>query len=807
MPLLKNTFQPFFPDPNSPAPKDCVGSYCYPVAAGDIVRQQWYQTPCNASLVVDPDFEDFTLGAEMITNGGFTGNANNWEVNAAGVDSTTCPANVDGWCYNTNQVGHDGTLGLLDSLQQVGIGLVAGNIYRVIWTVQGMTQGTIHVKLGDGAGSSDGTEQFNNGTFTEFIYYEDTDDGIHFVPSADFDGNIDNVSCMLVTMTEWVGPGWIFDGESACVIDSLSTLDRLYNVAPVYLTTGDYYQVTITATVTQGSIAVYVDDGAGGVQTNIQTAITTNGDYTYYLTALQDGTIGIDPSADFLGCITGLTVQKLRNDFTFELINQAGDSVDISDQAEYDENKITLNLDMSAMLEAGTIDYGCFEIFIFDSCLISGENLVQDGTFSNGNFTKWTRNSGAWQYQMTGTELEIIFEPLSDGPTLVTNGDFAGGDTDWGHDGSWTLSPAGAVHTPGSTTPLTQTITATAPTPPFIMRQWWQVVVTGRTAGSFTVTVSDKTSQAYIQNDTITNFFIITVYGSVTLSINPSSTFDGTITLVAVHETVRAWNWNPIVANPANLNVGVGNYQLTYDITSVTGTTAGTQGAAAFIQWPMAPETTIFDVDPGTYTHQQTYTPGNTLISLSGYFLSLNNNIYYPGRVTVDNYHVEQVEPFEATYRSECLNFQQSHAGTKLITAYYDRDALGSTYIDALSFESTGFMLQMRVHCRSLNAYLDKEVNVSKFSNGNGRVTYAQYEKFWQFVTDYLSESALITLGAMANCDHFHIGDSGSTEDTEYLAQVEQFQPQWRAEGDYNLAPATINIRVKEGGMKFNRHT
>lgn len=803
MPLLRNTFQPFFPDPNSPATVDCGDRFCNLIQSGDIIRQEWYQTPCNASIVVDPEFSDFTLGADLIVNGSFTTNADDWFANFVEIGATACPTTVSGWCFNVNRLGHDGTGTEDDPAYQTGVGLVAGNIYQLVWTVSGRTQGSIYTQLGDAAGATQGAVQTTNETFTEYIYYNDSDDVIQFFPSTDFDGNIDSISCRLVTMNEWAGDQWVFDGGSACVPIANASVGRLYNLAPTYLTTGDYYTATYTLNITSGSIRMYVDDGAGGAQTNLQTADDTPGIYTQYFTALQDGTIGFDPSVDFVGCISSVTVQRLRNDYTFELINAAGDSVDVSYLATYTENKIDLNIDFGALREDGVIDFGCFTIFVYDSCLISGDNLVQDGNFSNGDFSEWTRGNGAWQYDMSGGQIEFIFEPLSDNPTSVTNGNFASGDTGWTHDGSWSLSPAGAVHAPGSTTTLSQTILCNPPPSPIqFMRQWFQVVVTGRTAGSITVTISDKTSTSYSVNDTITNFFILGVTGNVTLSINPTSNFDGTITLVAVHETLRAWTWNPQITNPPNADIVTGNYQHDYDIVSVTAPVAGVIGGFVYIQPNTAQQ---FDVGTGSFSHIQAYTPGTTVITMAGKFLDLNLSIYYPGRVAMDNYSVVRVEPFDATYLSECFDFQQVHTGTKLITAWCDQDALGSTHLDNFGFDTSDFKLQMRIRCRSFNPTFPTEGLVAKFGNGNARVTYAQIEKYWIFTTDYLSESAHSALAAMIRCDHFMVGDTGEV-DTEYVAQMEEFTPQWRAEGDYSLAIANIQLRTKTAGMKFNRH-
>src|SRR5687767_2840164 len=104
MPLFKSRFMPLFSDPAAVLDVDCdTPEYCHIFFPGDKIYGQWYQTPCGDNLIADPLFGDFTLGAELVTNGDFTGNANSWEVNAVGVNATACPATVDGWCYNTNK--------------------------------------------------------------------------------------------------------------------------------------------------------------------------------------------------------------------------------------------------------------------------------------------------------------------------------------------------------------------------------------------------------------------------------------------------------------------------------------------------------------------------------------------------------------------------------------------------------------------------------------------------------------------------------------------------------------------------------
>jgi hypothetical protein len=52
--------------------------------------------------------------------------------------------------------------------------------------------------------------------------------------------------------------------------------------------------------------------------------------------------------------------------------------------------------------------------------------------------------------------------------------------------------------------------------------------------------------------------------------------------------------------------------------------------------------------------------------------------------------------------------------------------------------------------------------------------------------------------------DHFIIGDSAMG--TEYLVDTDEYSPAWNTSGSYDLATVVITLRVKVGGMNFNRH-
>jgi hypothetical protein len=61
-------------------------------------------------------------------------------------------------------------------------------------------------------------------------------------------------------------------------------------------------------------------------------------------------------------------------------------------------------------------------------------------------------------------------------------------------------------------------------------------------------------------------------------------------------------------------------------------------------------------------------------------------------------------------------------------------------------------------------------------------------------------------MAVMVDCDHFAIGDAADNA-IEYIAEVEDYSPQWVAGGQFSLAPAIITLRINADGQKFNRHT
>jgi len=343
MPLLKNTNQPFFPDPNSPAELICAGEYCYPINLGDNIYQQWYQTPCNANLIADPEFSEFTLGAEMITNGSFTGSG-----------SWTFGGN---WVYGTNEAVC--TAGSVSELSQSTIGLAASTTYRITFDMV-RTAGSLYVVIDSGSGAVASAYLDETGSYSVDLFNNPGPvvDLIRFITDDEFAGTIDNVSMKVLSFTSWVeNPTWTFTPTSGTITGTACAVgvgsDALEESVVDYITANGYYSLSFTVSnYTAGTITPYVANVAG-------TAISANGDYTVYITPTLTGVVSFLPSADFVGCISSPDLRALRNDYSGDIIDSDGNRYDISGYFEYYEDKVTLATNLFDLLE---LTYDCYTI-------------------------------------------------------------------------------------------------------------------------------------------------------------------------------------------------------------------------------------------------------------------------------------------------------------------------------------------------------------------------------------------------------------------------------------------------------------
>ena len=788
MPLLRNKFQPYFPDPDSPNRYQCgPEKYCWPVQGGDRVLTQFYQTPCNANLVCDPDFSDYTLGPELLTNPSFTGNANGWLESGDTPITTTTP--IWQWVVGDRIELIPASSAPVNGAYQYILGLNSNSNYRIIVDFEILQGYVSSIRLA----TYDSLAFFTSG-FYEFIVPTGTitSNIFEFDPYTTFEGYLDSASVKEVTFNCWdLNNSWIVGTGSVSHI--LNTVGDLVDTSPNYINAGGYYKASVTVSnYVSGSVDFYVSDVLAGT-------ISANGVYEYYVNPTLNGTIKFTPTSDFVGSISNPIVYELKTDYALELIDSNGNIFDVSDSINYYQDYVTVDLDLNNYELAD----GCYNLNMYDYCVVTSDNLAQDPSFVDG-YTYWTRTNGAAQYDDTGDQMKFIFDPYSQGYTdYVTNGDFSGGSTGWNLGANWSIVGGKAVHTIGSTATLYQTMTLPTPALGTNYNYYVGFNVVNWNTGTITVKLGNAangTTYTWSGNDDFIQIYQPKQSGSVDIVFTPSSNFNGEIDDVKVVLTSGHTAF-PILTNVAQPLFTPGTYQTEWEI-------IGSSDPSISVRTNIigASPLTTYESTVGVQSFTQSYalTGGNIQIVAN---FSKTDPLYYPqlnyviGDITVDNINVQKIEPFEATYTSECLNYSSNPIPrTKMIIGYCDQNALG------FDFENTGFKLMHRAEIRSLNPNYPSTTEIMKSGRGNDRTVYGELQKYWQVTTDFASETFHDTMAAILICDHLEMGDTEGTV-TEYSPLPEEYSPNWNGEGAYSLATATFQVRVKENGQKFNRHT
>ena len=792
MPLLRNKFQPYFPDPDSPNRYQCGSEqYCWPVQVGDRVLTQFYQTPCNESPIIDPEFDDYTLGSELVTNGDFlTANLNLWEVSSTPL-STTLGVYVYGWTgANPNRIYHQPATYSL-GVYQTGVAMVVGKTYTITIDITRIA-GSVQVQLGNLTGAVLSNPLDSTGVFTfDLIFNDAVYDWVMIKPTLDYDGYINSISVKEKIYTYWdINSGWQLNDGLACHIDG--QIGDLKDISPNYIDANKYYKGLFTlSSYSQGYVEFWISDILAGT-------VSANGTFTYYVTPTVAGTIKFVPSVDFLGCISNPAVYELKKDYLLEAVNSSGTAFDVSNAIEYYNEFVTIDFKFDDYELAD----GCYTLNMYDQCIVTSDNLVTNPDFALG-FTDWVKNNAGSQYAIVADQLVMNFNPFGIGDTdYITNGDFSGGATGWTLGAGWSIVGGKARHTAGNTATLTQTLTLPAPPLPALGYNFYiGFTVSNWTTGTISVKLGNAagtTSYTWKGNDRFIQFYNPKASGTIDIIFTPSSTFDGDIDDIKVVKTNHSGI--ALLYHTAIPTVTPGTYQAEWEIISSTD---GNIGAKAYLNGG-AP-TPNYQTVAGTYSATQNYTlTGGVFYILVNWGKTSVDYIqanYVEGSITLDNMSLKKIEPFEATFESECINYQSnSIPRTKMIVGYCDQNSLG------FDFANTGFKLMHRAEIRSLNPNYPSSLDIMKTGRGNDRTVYGELQKYWEVTTDFASETFHDLMAAILICDHVEMGDSEGTV-IEYSPLPEEYSPNWNGDGAYSLATATFQVRVKEKGQVFNRHT
>lgn len=792
MPLIRNKHQPYFPDPDSPNNFNCGSErYCHPFNGDDTFMTQFYQTPCNDNEVIDPEFDDYTLSSELLANPDFDDATLNLWYSGASPLSTTLGVIINGWTgANPNRVEHALPLGF--SLNQTGLGFIFGEQYQITVDFD-RSAGSIELVLGNGAEENSSGALSTSGTYTFDLVYTDTINDIFQIrPTSTFIGYINSVSVKQKIFDYWAtNSSWQLAEGLACHIEG--TTGDLKDTSPNYIDANGYYVASFTLSdYVQGSINFYISDILVGT-------INQNGTFTYYATPTLAGTIKFEPSIDFIGCISNPSCYELRNDYTAFIVDENGTEFDISDYIEYFEQYVTIKFDF---VSVGNYELpnGCYYVKLYDQCIITSDNLVFNGDFVDG-YSNWTRNNATSQYDVTGDEMKFIFSPFTIGGTdFVTNGDFSSGSA-WVINAGWSIAGAKAIHTPGNTGTLFQTMTLPAPPLPATSYNYWVTfTVTNWTAGTITLKLGNAvngTTYTWKGNDTFLQIYNPRQSGSVDITFTPSITFDGEIDNVAC--VVTNHSAFPFITNTNQPLITPGTYDTGWEIIGSSDPKISVKA-----QLNSSPSFINYQTAIGTYSFTQTYGLNGGTVGVVANFgktsVDYVQTNYIVGYIIVDNVSLTKIEPFDATYETECLSVNlNGWDKTKMIVAWCDQPSFG------FEFANTGFKLQQRALIRSINPSYPKEKSIQRMGNGDARIVYSEIEKFWEVHTDFASETFHDAMVVQLDCDHLQIGDTQG-DGKEYISSADEYTPNWQGDGTYSLATATFELRIKEKGQIFNRH-
>lgn len=148
-----------------------------------------------------------TLGSELVSNGGFSSGLASWSDSGAS------------WSWSAGVALH--TAGSASTLSQ-NVSVTSGSTYQIVFTVGSRTAGSVSVSLGavsvQNAGS--GTTFASDSTYTRTVVAGASGSvALTITPSSDFAGNVDAVSCKLVTLGSIPSPIAVVDSGGSSVLD------------------------------------------------------------------------------------------------------------------------------------------------------------------------------------------------------------------------------------------------------------------------------------------------------------------------------------------------------------------------------------------------------------------------------------------------------------------------------------------------------------------------------------------------------------------------------------------------------------
>lgn len=142
---------------------------------------------------------------------------------------------------------------------------------------------------------------------------------------------------------------------------------------------------------------------------------------------------------------------------------------------------------------------------------------------------------------------------------------------------------------------------------------------------------------------------------------------------------------------------------------------------------------------------------------------------------------------------SNCISIKDSHDCTALLTAYCNEPSLG--------FNFTTFKLYQRLRTLFINPTSKNRNENYKFSDGTYYKNFAERDKVFDVLFDYVDEVAHDAIDTMLICDILKFQSTGIPNNDEYIWLDDSYKPEWDSQGRMNIAQSRIQLLKKSGAL------
>lgn len=585
------------------------------------------------------------------------------------------------------------------------------------------------------------------------------------------------------SLAGWTAAGnWVYGtNDAVCTAGSVSELSQ----TGLGMTVGNYYRVTFDITRTAGSIRVGLGDGAG---INNSAYVDTTGSYSIdiFYNDLLDDTIIFSTDDEFDGTLDNVTLQEVSYDCWSPTLawNLSEDSACKSES--------NTNGDLVEDTPDYITAFGYYSLTFTITGYVSGTLVAYVANSTDIEVTTISGNGTYTLYYLPIATGVVKFTPSTDFIGCITEPDLRQLKND---------------HYAQIYDPVTDTVHAT------MFPSYFREFVTFAydiqledelDFGCYLIGIFDlcQLEEEFLENGEL-------VGGSGDTTDLPNIVYpSGWGVQGNTTDTYWSWDDNPnqftaevLVGNnsvtlgnwPSRLVMPAGDYEVSFDIVSID--------PDMFVRFSLFGYGTIQSgqfTTVGTHTYQFTYDPDLDSYGLAQFQIAGLTALDTGGAV-IDNLSILKIEPVTSSYTSECIRYAETAPKSRLFQGYCDDNAFG------FEFTNSGFRLSERLVCRSFGPSFEKDKKVYNHGSGTSGVYYSEVTKWFAVYLDAYPESVHDFMALTIDCDHFSIGTTES-DLTEYVAKVDDYQPEWDRSGIHSLATARFECKPKEDGQLFSRN-